>query len=229
MDRVKTYIEGLDTILSGGIPENQVVLLTGTSGTGKTILSSQYMYNGAMKNQPGVYLSFEEPASMIRENMKEFGMDFAKLEHAKKFAFMKYEPYRIEDINEMLESTIREIGARRVVIDSVSALGLHIRDQAALRELIFKLSITLRNLNCTTIMVSEIVQGKSPRLSRYGVEEFVADGVIVLYYERFQSTFNRGIQVWKLRGSSHSMKIHPYVIDKKGITVNPEDDMFIRT
>jgi KaiC/GvpD/RAD55 family RecA-like ATPase len=97
-------------------------------------------------------------------------------------------------------------------------LGLHVGDEAELRRLLFSLSVVLRRLNCTAILVSEIVQG-SQSLSRYGVEEFVADSVIVLYYERVHSTFNRALQVWKLRGSPHSEKLHPYKIGPKGIEV----------
>ncbi len=229
MDRVKTGIEGLDQILNGGIPRNQLVLLTGTAGTGKTILASQYISDGVRRyKEAGVYLSFEEPAEFLKENMNNICVDIPALERSGKFAFMKYDPYRIEDIQEILESTIREIGATRVVIDSVSALGLHIRDEAELRSLIFNLALTLRRLDCTAIMTSEIVQGSGQRLSRYGVEEFVADSVVVLYYERVQGTFNRGIQVWKLRGSDHSQKIHPYTITDKGISVNAQDEIFVK-
>ena len=229
MERVKTGVAGLDTIMNGGIPQNQLVLLTGTSGTGKTIMSSQYIYYGIKKyGENGVYLSFEEPTSLIKENAKLFGWDLESLEKSGKFAFIKYDPFRIEDVFDILESTIRNVEAKRVVIDSISALGLHVGDQAELRRMIFNLSFTLRRLGCTAIIVSEIVYGQ-PGISRYGVEEFVADAVIVLHYERIQSTFNRAVHIWKLRGSSHSEKLHPYVIDKDGITINPQDEAFLKT
>lgn len=228
MDRVKTGIAGLDEILNGGIPRNQLVLLTGTAGTGKTILCSQYMYNGVKKYKDnGVYLTLEEPPDYIKENVRDFNIDFDELEKTGHFTFLKYDPYRAEDILEILESTIREFKARRVVVDSISALGLHIKDQEDLRRIIFTLSLALRKLNCTAIMVSEIVHG-SPGLSRYGVEEFVSDSVIALYYERFQSTFSRSIQVWKLRGSAHSEKLHPYEIGPHGIEVNPSEEALVK-
>ena len=156
-----------------------------------------------------------------------FGWNFSELEKANKFSFVSYDPYRTEDINEILESTIREIGAKRVVIDSISALGLHMKDDEELRRMIFNISMSLRKLDCTAIMISEIVHGK-PGISRYGVEEFVSDSVIALYYERLQSTFMRSIHVWKLRGSSHSEKLHPYEIGKNGIVVNPSEESFIK-
>lgn len=228
VERVKTGIPGLDKIMNGGIPTNQLVLLTGTAGTGKTILCSQYIYEGVRKyNDNGVYLTLEEPPDFIKENVMAFGWDFEALEKTGHFTFIEYNPYRAEDIIEMLESTIREVKATRVVIDSISALGLHIRDDEELRRMIFNLSLTLRKLNCTAILVSEIVQG-THGLSRYGVEEFVSDSVIVLYYERLQSTFLRSLQIWKLRGSSHSEKLHPYEIGNKGIVVNPEEEAYVK-
>jgi len=228
MDRVKSGVPGLDEIMNGGIPRNQLVLLTGTSGTGKTIFSAQYIFSGVTKfKENGVYLSFEEPVESIKENAKTFGWDFDKIEKEGKFAFIKYDPYRIEDVFDILESNIRDIKAKRVVIDSISALGLHIRDKAELRNMIFNLALSLRKLNSTVILVSEIVPG-TRGLSRYGVEEFVADSVIVLYYERISSVFSRAIQVWKLRGSMHSEKLHPYKIDTNGITINPHEDAYIK-
>jgi non-specific serine/threonine protein kinase len=228
MERLKSGIPGLDEIMGGGVPKNQLVLLTGTSGTGKTILCNQWIWSGAKKfGEPGVYLSFEEPAEYMKENIKAFGWRFDELERAGKFAFMRYDPYRIEDVIDILESTIREIHAVRVVIDSISALGLYVKDEAELRRMIFDISLTLRRLGCTAFIVSEIVAGR-PGISRYGVEEFVADSVIALYYERIESTFVRAIQIWKLRGSAHSLKLHPYRIDSKGITILPEEEAFIR-
>jgi len=228
MERVKTGIAGLDEIMKGGIPRSQQALITGTSGTGKTTFCCQYMYNGVKKyNDNGVYLSFEEPADSIIENAKSFGWDLKSLEKSGKFSFIRYDPYHIEDVFDILESTIRQVKATRVVVDSISALGLHIKDEAELRRMIFNLSIILRKLGCTSMLVSEILPG-SKGLSRYGVEEFVADSVIVLYYERLQSTYSRAIQIWKIRGSAHSEKLHPYKIDPTGIIVYPKEEAFIK-
>jgi len=228
MEKLKSGVPGLDKITGGGIPKNQLVLLTGTSGTGKTILGTQFLYHGAKKlDENAVFLSFEEPADSIKENVKSFGWDLKSLEKSGKLAFIKYDPYRIEDVFDILESTIREIGASRVLIDSISALGLHVRDKTELRGMIYTLSHILRKLNCTAMIVSEIVHGTEPRISRYGVEEFVADSVIVLYYERIDATFNRAIQVWKLRGSAHSQNLHPYRISKDGIFVDHQTNAYL--
>jgi KaiC/GvpD/RAD55 family RecA-like ATPase len=228
MERIKTGIPGIDKIMGGGIPKTQLALITGTSGTGKTTFCCQFMHEGVKRyDDRGVYLSFEEPASSIKENAKEFGWDFAALEKMGKFSFIRYDPYHIEEVFDILESTVREVKATRVVVDSISALGLHVKDDAELRKMIFDLSMILRKLSCTSLIVSEIVPG-SKGISRYGVEEFVADSVLVLYYERLQSTFSRAVQVWKVRGSSHSEKLHPYRISSNGIEAFPDEEAFIK-
>lgn len=228
MERIKSGIAGLDEIMGGGIPKKQLTLITGTSGAGKTILSAQFIYKGVVESgDNGVYLSFEEDPESMKENLKSFGWDFDNKSLKEKVTFIKYDPYRVEDALDVLESAIREIKAKRVVIDSVSALGLHVRDKTELRRMIFNLASTLRKLETTVVMTSEIVPG-TKGLSRYGVEEFVADGVIVLYYERISSVFSRAIQVWKMRGSAHSERLHPYIISSHGITVNANEDAFLR-
>jgi KaiC/GvpD/RAD55 family RecA-like ATPase len=228
VDRIKTGIIGLDEIMNGGIPRGQLVLLSGTCGTGKTTICAQYVYNGITKfKENGIYLSFEEMPQNIKNNVKQFGINFEPYEKAGKFSFIKYDPYHVEEVFEILENSIRDTSAQRVVIDSVSALGLHVRDKAELRRMIFNLSVTLRKLGCTAILVSEIVPGTVGRISRYGVEEFVSDTVIVLYYERDEFTFNRAVQIWKMSGSDHSKKLHPYKITEKGIVIQHGEEAFV--
>ncbi len=228
MERVKTGIPGLDEIMNGGVPKGQLVLLSGTCGTGKTTMCGQYVYQGLTKfNENGIFLSFEDMPKNVKNNLKQFGWDFEPFEKQNKFDFIRYDPYHIEDVFDLLESNVREIDAKRIVIDSVSALGLHVRDKAELRRMIFNLSAVLRKLGCTVIMVSEIVPGTTG-ISRYGVEEFVTDSVVVLYYERNEFAFTRAVQVWKMSGSDHSKKLHPYKITKKGIVIQPGEEAFMR-
>jgi len=228
MERIKTGVPGLDEIMNGGIPKGQLVLLSGTCGTGKTTLCGQYVYQGLTKfKENGLFLSFEDLPNTIKRNLRQFGWNFEPFEKQGKFDFIRYDPYHIEEIFDILESNVRDINAQRIVIDSISALGLHVRDKAELRRMIFNLSNILRKLGCTVIMVSEIVPGTTG-ISRYGVEEFVTDSVIVLYYERNEFTFTRAIQIWKMSGSDHSKKLHPYKITDKGIVVQAEEEAFIR-
>ncbi len=225
--RVAIGIPGMDELIEGGLNSGQVILLTGTTGTGKTIFSLQYLYNGAKKGEPAVFVSFEEPVENIKENAKKVGLDFDKLEKENKVIFARYDPFHAEDIYDLIESNIKKIGAKRVVIDSISALGLYVRDSAEIRRMIFNISLLLRKLNCTSVITSEILPLQNA-LSRFGVEEFVSDGIIVLYYLRSESQFARSLTVWKLRGSKHSKKLHPYDITDRAIIVYPKEEAFVK-
>ncbi|UCD03388.1 MAG: AAA family ATPase [Candidatus Aenigmatarchaeota archaeon] len=226
-ERVSIGVPGLDEMLNGGVPRGHTVLLAGTAGTGKTIFCTHFIYTGATKyKEPGVFLSFEESPESIKSNALNFGMDFGKLENNKMTKFLRYDPYNIEDMNTNLESIIREINAQRVVIDSVSAMEFYVRENTNFRKLLMGMSNSIKKLGCTTILTSEIMAG-THGISRGGVEEFIADSAIVLYYNRIGSAFSRAVQVWKMRGTSHSEKLHPYKITDKGVVVFPEEEAFI--
>ena len=227
-ERIKIGIPGIDNLIGGGLIPHSLTLLTGTTGTGKTIMSSQFIYSGVEDhNQPGVYISFEEPIDNIKENCLEFGWDFEPLERKGKVIFVRYDPFHVEDIYELIETNIKKIEAKRVVIDSISALGLYVRDIPDIRRMVFNISLLLRKLGCTSILVSETLPTQGS-LSRFGVEEFVTDNVVVLYYTRSGSQFSRALTVWKMRGSEHSKKLHPYTITDKGVTVYSKEEAFAK-
>lgn len=226
-DKIKTGISGLDELTGGGLPRGSLTLLTGTCGTGKTTLALQFIHTGALEGEAGVYVTFEESPENLKNNTKIFGWDIESLEKKNKITFIKYDPFHAEDILELLAAAIRKTKAKRVVIDSISALALYIRDIPEIRRVIFNLSLMLHKLGCTSIIISEILS-QQDTLSRFNVEEFVADGVIVLYYFKTDSTYSRSITIWKMRGTEHSHKLHPYMISKKGIVVYPKEEAFAR-
>jgi len=227
MVTAKTGIPGLDEITGGGIPVGQTVLVSGTAGAGKTILACQFAYMGVTKyKEPAVYLTFEETPESISKNALNFGWDFRPIEKSQSFAFVKYDPYHVDEIITNLESKVREIEAKRVVIDTISALAMYLRDRSEYRRMVFNISQVLQRLECTSLLLGEVTPG-SKELSKYGVVEFVADAVIVLYYSRMESSFTRAIQVWKMRGVNHSEKLHPYKIGSKGIVVYPKEEAFM--
>jgi KaiC/GvpD/RAD55 family RecA-like ATPase len=227
-DRVNTGIPGLDELVNGGLIQSSLTLLTGTTGTGKTIAASQFIYSGLKDfDQSGVYITFEEPPENIRENSLNFGWDFEPYEKKEKMVFVRYDPFHVEDIYELIETNIKKINAQRVVIDSVSALGLYVKDIPEIRRMIFNIAYLLRKLGCTSLLISEVLPMQEA-LSRFGVEEFVTDGVIVLYYTRTGSQFARSLTVWKMRSSTHSTKIHPYRITDKGIVIYPKEEAFMK-
>ena len=227
-ERIKTGVPGVDDLISGGLKPASLTLVTGTTGTGKTIFCSQFIYEGAKSfNEPGVYVSFEEPPENIKKDSLNFGWDFGELEKQKKVLFVRYDPFHVEDILDLIESNIKKINAKRVVIDSVSSLGLYLRDAAEVRRNVFNMTLLLRKLGVTALLTSEILP-QQKTLSRFGVEEFVTDGVVVLYYLRTDSQYSRSLTVWKMRGSEHSLKLHPYQITKKGIIVYPKEEAFVK-
>jgi KaiC/GvpD/RAD55 family RecA-like ATPase len=213
--RIKTDIPGVDELIEGGLIPNSLTLVTGTTGTGKTLFSSQFLWNGIKQNQPGLYVTFEEPPENIKKNVLNFGWDFSKPEKQNKILFVRYDPFHVEDIYELIESNIKKINAQRVVIDSVSALGLYIRDAPEIRRMVLNTSLLLRKLKCTSILTSEILP-EQKSLSRFGVEEFISDGIIVLYHTRTDSQYARSMTVWT------------YQITDKGIEVYPKEEAFVK-
>ncbi|NIM47253.1 MAG: AAA family ATPase [Candidatus Aenigmarchaeota archaeon] len=225
-ERIETGIPGVDKLIGGGLLPHSLTLLTGTTGTGKTVMSSQFIYFGVKEHDaPGVYVSFEEPVDNIRRDCLDFGWDFEPLEKRNKIIFVRYDPFHVEDIYELIETNVKKIGAKRVVIDSISALGLYVRDIPDIRRMVFNISLLLRKLGCTSILISETLPMQNS-LSRFGVEEFVTDNVIVLYYTKTGSQFSRALTIWKMRGSEHSNKLHPYRISNKGVTIYSEEEAF---
>ncbi len=223
--RIKTNIPGLDEILNGGFLESDLVLVTGSAGTGKTILSCQYLYNSMrFFNAPSIFVSFEERPEDIKRHMAKFGWYFDRYEDEGMIIFVKYDPLHIEDIYGLIENNIHEIGAKRVVIDSITGLGMNIKNPSDLRVAIFNVGRMLKKMGCTSILTSEIPTGNPKLLSTFGVEEHVADDVIVLYKISRETSFTKAIHIWKMRGSAHSEKIHPYDITDKGIVVYSNEE-----
>jgi len=224
VERVKTGIPGLDELINGGIPSGSTILLSGTSGAGKTIFCSQFIYNGAKSfNEPGVYLSVEEPIENIRRNMKLFGIDFEPLEKKGKIKLVTFDPLA-EDLIETLRSAISSINAKRVCVDSLVGWSLVLEKPRDIRRGLINLRMTLKSFNCTSILTTEIPAGDTG-ISRFKVEEFIVDGVIVLNYIKRDRVFERSVMIWKMRGTSHSKKIHPFEITEKGIVIYPEEEV----
>ncbi|QQG40284.1 MAG: AAA family ATPase [Candidatus Aenigmatarchaeota archaeon] len=228
-DRVKSGIPGLDDVIGGGFVRGSLILLTGTTGTGKTVMASQYIYNALARYKENcVYISFEERAEDIKRNMANFGWNFEEYERNGNLIFVKYDPFHMEDIYGLIENHIRDVGATRVVLDSITGLGLNVRDPSDLRTAIFNIGRILKKLGCTSLLTSETPSDNHLVLSRYGVEEYVADDVIVLYYIPVDTEFRRAMTVWKMRGSEHSKKIHPFRITEKGITIYPHEETALK-
>jgi len=233
--RVKSGIPGLDEILHGGIPSRNVVLLSGGPGTGKSIFGQQFLYYGLTQGEPGVLVALEEHPVQVRINMSQFGWDPRPYEEKGLFAIVdaftggigeaaKRERYVVRDLDDLpgfvdvLRQAVRDLGAKRVVIDSVTTL--YITKPAMARGVVMRLKRVLAGLGCTSILVSQISVGERG-FGGPGVEH-AADGIIRLDLDEIEGELKRSMIVWKMRGTSHSMKRHPFDITDKGIVVYPD-------
>lgn len=242
-NRVSTGIQGFDELCGGGLLRNRTYLVSGTSGSGKTIFALQYIYNGIVEfDENGIIIATEERPDQLRENARGFGWDLEALEEENKLAIVdacstkiglksheKYVDIRPFDIRYMLDQIImiqREINAKRAVLDSTTSIGFHLQDPSKIRIELLKLSTTLEILGLTTMMTCEIVDENM--ISRFGVEHFVTEGTIVLYYKRAESMRERvrSIEVYKMRGIEHDRGIHPYYITPSGIEIHPHEEVY---
>jgi len=214
-------IEGLDELLGGGLPREGLVVLAGNPGTGKTIFSAQFLYRGAADyGERGVYASFAEDKHQFYRNMKGLGFDFDRLEREGLFSFLDMLTVKEEGVSAALElivGRVAELGAERLVIDSFSAMAQAFREPHEARIVLHTiLSKIVRSMGCTTLLVIEVPHGES-RIG-LGVEEFVADGIIVLKRRLFDDRPLRELEVLKMRGSP-TPRVHVVFTLKDGFRV----------
>ncbi len=236
IERVVTGIPGLDEILRGGIPKRNVVLLSGGPGTGKSIFGQQYLYNGLRKGEPGVLAVLEEHPVQVRVSMSQFGWDVREFEEAGKLAIVdaftagigeaaKRERYVVrapDDFQlliDVLREAIRDVGAQRAVIDSVTTL--YITKPALARSMVLQLKKILSGMGCTSILISQ-VSVTERGFGGPGVEH-AADGIIRLDLDEVNGELKRSLIVWKMRGTAHSMRRHPFEITNEGIIVKADE------
>ncbi|MET1159849.1 MAG: KaiC domain-containing protein [Thermoprotei archaeon] len=241
VERVKTGIPGFDEIVGGGIPKRNVVLLSGGPGTGKSIFGMQYLWNGLQMGEPGVFVALEEHPVQVRINMRQFGWDVRQFEQQGVFAIVdaftsgigeaaKREKYVVrdpEDVGELvdiLKQAIRDTGAARVVIDSVSTL--YLTKPSVARGVVLQLKRVLSGLGTTSILISQ-VSVTERGFGGPGVEH-AADGIVRLDLDEINGELVRSIIVWKMRGTAHSMRRHPFEITDKGIIIHHDKTVTLR-
>lgn len=223
---IKSGIRGLDELLGGGLPKDSIVLLSGTCGTGKSIFGMNFLIEGAMKGEPGIYISLEESPESNIQQMKLFGWPVDELIKRKKLMILQPELYNFDALLTTIEDSIDRIKAKRLVIDAISIIGMYFEDPYKVRKSILQLGALLKKMKCTTVAIDEIREGETS-LSAYGVEEFVVDGVIVLYLIKRSNIYLRAAVIRKMRGINHSTKIHPMEIKSPGgIIIYPSQELF---
>ena len=218
VERVKSGISGLDKILKGGLPKGSVVLITGGAGTGKTTFLSQFLWEGLQEGEKCLYITLEETPEDIINDAVLYGWDFAPYRKSGMFRIDFFDPFELGDVNARLKDMIAVNKFTRVVIDSTSLFGMYLNDEYKIRKKLFKLAQDLKGAKCTALISAEIPED-SKALSRYGVEEFVVDGVIVLYYLGLGEGVFRNLAVRKMRRTDHLHGAFPLEMTNKGIKV----------
>lgn len=229
--KVPTGIPGLDDLAQGGLTKGRITLVSGTAGCGKTIFAAQFLAGGAHTGEPGVFVTFEEEPENIRANMHGLGLDVAALEKKGLWAFVDASAgrgettvvgrYHLGALLARIEHAVASIGARRVAMDSLGAIFTQFSDPAIVRSAIMRCRSTLHGLGVTSVFTAERDADQGP-VSRYGVEEFVADNIVVLRNARFDEKRRRTVEVLKLRGAPHHRGEYPFsILEGRGMVVVP--------
>ena len=221
-ERISTGNEQLDGLLDGGFLRNSMILLAGNPGAGKTILSSNFIYSGAIVDEePGVYACFAETRRRLIQDMKKFGIDFEPLIRRRKIEVLDLsigsETEVQSALNQIFES-ITTLRAKRLVVYSISAMAMGLETEFAKRHLIRLLYRLIIKTGCTTLAITDI-PWNSNRIGE-SIEEFVADGIILMEH-RYDEAGNltRRLRITKMRGTNHSRKTHLYAIKEKGLEI----------
>jgi circadian clock protein KaiC len=218
-ERISTGNDKLDTLLDGGFLRNSMILLAGNPGAGKTILSSRFIYNGALEEDPGVYACFAETKKRLIHDMKKFGIDFEPMMRRRMIEVLDLsigsETEVQSALNQIFEA-ITTLRARRLVVDSITAMAMGLESEFEKRHLIRLLYRLILKTGCTTIAITDI-PWNSMKIGE-SIEEFVADGILLMQHSyNEESTLKRHLRITKMRGTNHSRKTHNYTISAKGL------------
>lgn len=218
-ERIPSGVPGLDRLIEGGYVKGSSILVSGSAGTGKTIFGVQFLLEGVRQGEKVLFITLGEPADDIRKDVIRFGWDLEKLENEKKFFLKEQDPFRatMESVTNVADE-IKDLGAKRVVIDSSTAIGLYTKDAFQVRKTLFQLLTAIRKVGATVMFTSEISED-SKILSSFGMEEFISDAVIILHYLGIGESIYNSIQVRKMRRTKHEKDIYPMEIGENGIII----------
>lgn len=230
--KTPTHIPGFDYVAEGGIPTGRATLVAGSAGSGKTVLACQFLAMGILEeNEPGVFVTFEEPPADLRRNVQAFGWDIERWEKEGKWRFVDVSPdahgptpivgsIDLGGLMVRVTNAVAKTGAKRVALDTLSALIHTIPDAALLRTELFKIVAQLKEMGVTVLITAERPDDLGP-ITRNGVEEFVADNVIILRNALADERRRRTVEILKFRGTAHKREEVTFTITNHGIVVLP--------
>ena len=238
VEKIATGISSFDIIAKGGLPRNRTTLISGTAGSGKTIFAVQFLAAGIAHGSPGVFVTFEESANDIRKNMLSFGWDLAKWEAEGKLAFVDASPdpeiesmesghFDLGALMARVKHAVRKVKAERVSVDSLGAVFSQFSDQSIVRSELFRIAFALKALGVTAVLTAERTDDYGP-IARFGVEEFIADNVMILRNVLEDESRRRTIEILKFRGCDHQKGEYPFtIVPNGGVIVIPLSAMHL--
>lgn len=228
-EKCPTGIKGLDEITKGGLPKGRPTLICGSAGCGKTLFSMEFLMRGAMHyGEPGVFMTFEETPEDLAKNFISLGFDLDDMvsrgliatDHVyiERSQIEETGAYDLEGLFIRLGSAIDSIGAKRVVLDTIEALFSGLSNEGIIRAELRRLFHWLKARGVTAVITGE---SGDKTLTRYGLEEYVADCVILLDFRIEDQISTRRLRIVKYRGSSHGADEYPFLIDDSGLSILP--------
>lgn len=213
-------MKGFDDLIGGGIPPGNIILVQGAAGTGKSMFATQFIYSGALEeNETGVYVTLEEFPDKFIANAKKVGFtEIDRLISERKMAVVKNEVFDMDKLISSIEEVIDEYKAKRLVLDSISALSAFAEKPWLVRKTIFDIANMLKRENVTAIFTGGVSAASEGHFGS-AIEEYVVDGVVILFHPVVGIKFTRAIGVVKMRGTAHSESLHPVVITDLGVNV----------
>ena len=231
--KLETGIAGFDFISDGGLPKSRVTLVSGSAGSAKTVFAAQFLVEGIRQaNQNGVFVTLEESPDDIRQNTAGFGWNIAELEREGRWAFVDASlrsgdeltvtgSYDFGALLARIEHAVQKVDAQRLSIDSMGSIFTRLHDAATVRQELFRIALALKQMGVTAILTSECAEDYR-EISRYGVEEFVADNVIILRNSLEEEKRRRTVEILKYRGTNHQKGEFPFtVLTGEGVVVIP--------
>ena len=233
VQKLATGITSFDVIAKGGLPEHRTTLISGTAGSGKTVFAIQFLAAGITgAAESGVFVTFEESADDIRKNMLSFGWDLERWERERKLAFVDASPdpsietvesggFDLGALLARVHHAVKKVGAKRVAVDSLGAMFSQFSDQSIVRRELFRIASALKGMQVTAVLTAERTDEYGP-IARHGVEEFIADNVMVLRNVLDGEVRRRTVEILKFRGTDHQKGEYPFVIrEQSGVVVIP--------
>ena len=250
MERASSGVKGLDDILGGGFPKARTILIVGSPGSGKTILTIQFLRAGALNGERSIYVTFDERPEQVKENMAAFGWDLDRLETEGKIMFVDATPFRkvktaatseregragllapdalpeitLRALVETVRRLAEEEDVTRLVVDPITSLSVRYQSPIKRRRAMLMLFDALSSTGATCLVTSELRTSMLTR--RFQLEEYLSQGVVLMRTGIHEGNVVRAVQVEKMRGIPHDTQLRPYTISQNGIEVFAKDKVF---